>query len=478
MPIKNNVLIKRIVGFSIASWINLIVSFFATPVVTKFFIPEELGKINLFTSYANLLIPFVYLGFDQAYVRFFNEPCGKNDKYSLLKICLIMPFVMSIIIGIVILLLGEYFSIQIIGYSNIFVPIFLWLFIFGTVVLRFLNLTSRMENNILLYTIQSVALTLITKLLFVLVALIEPSALNVIVFKSILIFIISLIFAVNAKRKFTSTKVDLNKEVIKELTKYAIPIFPTVFLVMLNSSLSQILLKNYVDYQAVGIYSNALSIASIIIVVQAGLNTFWTPFVYEYYESDPEKIKKFHHIISFLMIFAGLAIILFQDFIYIILVNKQYWGSKSIFALLLLSPISITISETLGLGVEISKKTILKIPIYIINIVVNIVSNVILLPRFGVLGAAISTAISSFSMLIAKTIIGEKYYKCSDNYIKLCVGLLLITAISFINYFFNSHVLTYILTIVSIILLILVYLREVKIIKKNGIEFIKTFRRR
>ena len=72
---ESQTFIDRVVGFSLASWINCIISVIATPITTAVFPPVEMGKISLFISYANILVPFFYMGFDQAYTRFYNEPC-------------------------------------------------------------------------------------------------------------------------------------------------------------------------------------------------------------------------------------------------------------------------------------------------------------------------------------------------------------------------------------------------------------------
>ena len=41
--------VKRLIGFSSASWISAAISFISTPIITRLFLPQEVGKINLFT---------------------------------------------------------------------------------------------------------------------------------------------------------------------------------------------------------------------------------------------------------------------------------------------------------------------------------------------------------------------------------------------------------------------------------------------
>lgn len=451
---------KRIFGFSMASWVNCLISLISTPITTALFLPEELGKINLFLSITNLLIPFIYLGFDQAYVRFHNEPCGKNSADSIFKICFAISTFMSILVGAVVLIGWRYFSSQIIGYESISVALSLIVYLIATMLMRFANLKARMENNVWLFFIQSVLSTVIIKLSFVGVALFTRSAEYAIIVRTILLALAGIVFIVMIFVKNNEVRTDYTKPVIRELSAFALPVFPTVFLIMLNTSLSQLLLKTFADYSMIGIYSNAVTIAGIITIVQSGLNTFWTPFVYENYKNQ-YMIQKMHHIISFAMLAVTIIISGFQDIIYYILVDEQYWASKCILGFLLISPVSDTISETLGLGIELSKKTYLRLPVYIVNILVNIVACTLLIPRFGILGAAMATALASLSMLVVKTIMGERFYKCSNNYIKLILGYIILIISAFANYTFNVWWMKIVVAFGGLVLTSLLYLKEV-----------------
>lgn len=454
---------KRIFGFSMASWINCAISLISTPITTSLFYPDELGKINLFISFANILIPFIYLGFDQAYVRFFNEPCGNNTSKSTFKLCLLISTFLSLAVSIVVLVGWRYFSSSIIGYSSLAVAVCLALYLFATMLLRYVNLKARMENNVKAFCIQSVTSTLVIKLSFASVAIINANAIYAIVARTFFIVLVAIIFSSSAILKCKFEKVDYSESVLIELSKFALPIFPTVFLVMLNTSLAQLMLNKYVDYSMIGIYSNAVTMAGVITIVQSGLNSFWTPFVYESYK-EQNKIQKMHHIIAFLMFCVSLFFIIFKDLAYLLLVDKKYWASKTIVAILLISPISDTISETLGLGIELSKKTYLKFPVYLINILVNILACYFLIPKFGIFGAAIANALASLSMLITKTLIGEKYYKCSDSYYHLVIGFAVIMLVAIANFYLKNSITVSLLAIFGLIVVCILYRRTICII--------------
>ncbi len=456
--------IKTFIGFSLSSWIGAALSLVSVPIKTRVFTTGELGKINLFISIVNMFLNFAYLGIDQTYSRFYFEPLGKNDKKSFMGVCLTMVGGVVLLTSIGIMLFYKQLSEQIIGYVSFIIPIAVILSIIANVLLRFFNLSARMEKNILLYNVQAVAITVIGNFVFVITGLYNPSAENAIVLRTLLFCAAAVIFLIYKSKTALSFKMDCSKPVVKDILIYSLPLCPATLLSVANSSIGQLLMKHYVDYSAVGIYSNAVTVSSIITILQQGINNYWGPYVYENYKTKQKKIIKMHHMISFAMIIAALGIILFQDLIYAVLIGKNFWGSKAFFPLLIISPVCYTISETLGIGIRLSKKTILNIPVYAINVIVNIGLCWLLLPRVGVVGAAVATAVSSVVMLIVKSIFGERLYCCSDNYLKLALALGTLLAVSFVHIYVYQHWIKYPLYLTAMAITVLCYRNEVKML--------------
>lgn len=454
--------VKGLFGFSMPTWINCIIEFVSIPIITYFFAPDEFGKISMFLVYVDLFLSFSYLGLDQAFTRFYNEPTGKNTKKSLLTVCMSGSMISCIVIVAVIFFMTDSISVAILGEVNYAIPICVSLGVIAQCILRYFRLTSRMQKNVLIFTIQSVVLTWIKKISFIFIAFKSATALPAIItIAACSIGVTVIFFFIRLKTDF-SFKCDYSKEAILPILTYSTPLIFVEIITKLNNRISQLVLNEYTTKSNVGIYSNAVTIASIITVIQQGFSSYWTPFVYENYNQKvgKKRIEKVHHMITFIMTCFGLAIILFQFPIYKILVNEKYWGSRSIFAFLLISPLCYTISETLGLGIHLSKKTYWHILICGVNIVLNISLCVLLVPRIGVVGAAFSSAISAIVNMILKTVIGEKYYKCTSSYWRMIVSLVILLVAGFVNYFLQDTLLKYPIFLVSILFEIFIYRKE------------------
>ena len=474
---RENSFLRKVIGFSIPTWIGFGISFISTPIITRIFIPSEIGRINLFSTVLNLLMLIAYIGFDQAFVRFYKELPGKYNRNELFTFALSCSLVCGIIISTVILILNKFVSFQITGTENFLISGFLAVSLIANIILKFLNIYSRMEQNIILYAIQAITIVLVNKVFFVVVALWNPNHQNAIAMMTLGYVITTIIFIFIKRDTITKIKY-FDKVSVTALFKFGLPLIPVTALSWLNNSLPIFMLKAFVDYASIGIYTNAVAIASTMNLIQTGFNIYWIPFVYANYLEGKHTIQRIHKYITFLMCLLGIFIVLSQDVIYLLL-GSAYRSSKIFFPFLLLSPISFTIAETTGIGIGISKKSYLNIVSFSGSTATNLLLSLLLIPKIGIEGAAISSGFSAIVLLILKTILGEKYYRSIPNYFQTIISILIIVLVAFVNYiFFEITVLKYLLFII-LLMLLLIFNRNVVIDLGNylKIEVLKYLRK-
>lgn len=430
--------IKKLIGFSTASWISAAISLMATPLITRMFTPSEVGKINLFSTFMVLFQTISILGLDQAFMRFYNEPPNSINKKSLLGLCMSVSISMSVLCSLVMLIAYSTISIEITGKENFFVIICLIITVFSSVALRMTSIASRMEQKIGSYTIQTISISLIEKVIFVLVAFYRANHIYAITAISFSYLFVAILFLI-VKRNSIQIDLKIKKDAIKQILYFAIPYTPVLLLSWLNNSIPQFILKRYVDYGAIGIYTNAVSIANILSIIQTGFNVYWAPFVYENYKSNKRKVIKVHQLITAILIIAAVGIVLTQDVIYLLL-GERFRGSRLVFPFLLLSPISNSISDTTGVGIMLSKKSYLNIFSFLGSACVNIIISILLVPKFGILGASIAAGFASIMMLIIRTYIGSKFYRLSKNYNYLFFSFLILLIVASINVIFSNNI--------------------------------------
>lgn len=457
--------LKNMLGFSIATWVSFGLSFFSSPFTTRLFLPEEVGRINLFNTYMTMLLAVVCLGLDQSYVRYYNEPPEDMSKKTLLRICVGIPLSLLAVLSLGILIMGQEVATLIVASPDPLIPVCLVICVLANVILKFFNLTYQMKQDIVWFNIQGILIALVSKVLYVIVGIYRPDYKSAILFTTIGYLLLTIAFMFIQRRfLFFPEKKEKRArgKAVKVLLKFGIPLMPVTILTWLNASIAQLLLKMYVSFEAIGIYSNAVSFASLITILQTGFNAYWVSFAYKNYKDENKKICQIHSMITFAMVLFGLLLILFEDVLYL-LIGANFRDSKSFFPFLLLAPICYTIAETTGLGINISQKSYLNIVTFAINTSINILLCFLLLPRIGTVGAAVASSFAAIAMLCVKTVLGERYYKCVTSYKKSAAPIIIILLAATYNYFFIQNILVKNVGILVLIgLLVSIYHREVR----------------
>lgn len=439
MSVSSKSFIRNLLGFSISTWISFAISFITVPIVTRLFIPEEMGKINLFFTIVNFGVLLLSLGLDQAYVRYYNEPPRGEETKVLIMISLKIISGVWVIALVSAILFADKISVFIVGEKNHIIIILLMFNILANIVLRFLNLTYRMQVNIRKFTVQSILIVIIGKLSYAFAALWSAKYENAIFINTLLIMVLLMIYILIQRGMF-DFKIGINENNITSriMLKYSLPLIPMIILTFLNSSLSTVLLRKFFSFKAVGIFTSALTISSLINLIQAGFNSYWCSYVYANYKTEQQRIQNINRYLTFAITLLAVCIVSFQDIIFLI-VGKSYFEAKLFFPFLIVAPVCYTISETTGFGVNLVSKTYLHIITSALTLLANIIAFICLIRFFGISGAAMASATSGIVYLIVKTYLGEKYYKCIKNFGSIYFTISVILLMAIVNFvLFNS----------------------------------------
>lgn len=419
--------LKNMVGFSMVTWISFVLGFIASPISTRLFPTEELGRLSLFSSYAGLLSSLCYLGLDQAFVRFFLETPGRSTRKSLFTFCTVVPLGFAALSIAVLSLFWPSVSQEIVGRPDGTVFLCFGIYSFCLVVFRFLSLCYRMEQNALLYTIQGVLFALLTKIAYLSVGFSAPTGRAALMMLTALTGVFTLVFILLQRSRFdVHFWRHTDAETVRALGAFALPLVPMSLLSWLNSYTSPLVLKHLLGYSATGIYTSALGLASTISIIETGFNAYWAPYVLENYKSDDSRrFYTVHRLMACMLTLFGLGITLLQTPVFLLL-GKAYRSSVVFFPFLFLSPICYCLGETTSMGIDLSKKTYWKTIIYLFSAVVNIALCFVFIPFMGMSGAALASALSAVLTLILRTVIGEHYYRVleSSRYLLYTIGLM------------------------------------------------------
>lgn len=467
--------IKKFVGFSLVTWVSFILSFFTAPISTRLFDPAVLGKINIFNTYSSLVSTLILIGLDQAYVRFFNEvPGGKTRKY-LFTFCFAVTYAVFFIFVVLAIPFRDFLSFKLFEETDNFLLFLFFFSVATTSALRYLNLSYRMEQNVKMYTIQGILMTLVSKVLYLGVGFWDASYKPALVVLVISHFILAVVFLFIQKKRFCSMIEGIDKAFNREVFKFAIPLMPVCIVVWANSAIPQLVLQHYLDFSSVGIFASATALASVILVVQQGFNTFWVPYLYENYKTQEGQFFKVHkYLICALTVFA-LLLVTSQDVVFLLL-GPKYRAAKAFFPFLILTPVCYSIGETTGMGIGIAKKTGYSLMISIISVLLNLVLCVILQKWFGITGVAIACAISAVVSMVIRTYIGERFYKAITSYKFIVFSIASITTSAILTACVDSIYIRVTLLGILLVCSIFFFRKEMVELYGYGMNFLRSFK--
>lgn len=432
-----NAFLKRLTDFSIGPFISAIIGFVTVPVTTYLILPADFGKSAMYTMGFTITSLFIFLGFDQAFVREYNT-C--EDKSELFWNSIIIPLIFSLLIGAIYILFYKQISLLMFDSIEKYTVIILSLSLPFAVIDRFNMLILRMEEKARIYSMFSIINKLLA--LFILIPyllFVDRSYKGIINATFINLVIICLIESYYV-RHIWKIKFKVNKKLLTKMFKFGLPLIPTSIIGWLFSSMDRIALRQWSSFNEIGIYSAAFKIIGILAIIQTCFSTFWVPTAYRWHENNTsnDRYTKVSEILLTIMCLVFSFIVLFKDLI-IKLLSSNYGVASNSVPFLLFFPIMYTVSETTTLGIPFSRKTSYNIIISIVSACVNYFGNYLLVPKYGAMGASISTGISYIVFFWMRTLISRRLWFNFPIgiYIKDIILLLILSVLSItINNFF------------------------------------------
>ncbi len=202
------------------------------------------------------------------------------------------------------------------------------------------------------------------------------------------------------------------------------------------------LLIRLASLEVVGLYSIGMTIASVIALLTAGFRTAWVPIVLSTFRQEESKkfyAKVFDYFWA-LVLLGAVGISLFSKEILVVLAPATYLDAYTVIPVLLLSIFFFHAFPVFSFGISIAKKTKYRLLLMAVTAAINIGLNYLLIPDYGMVGAAIATLIASVIYGIASFIVSQRFYHVSYNLAALFKILAVVVAIISISYFLLSDI--------------------------------------
>jgi len=371
------------------------------------------GIYSLAILLPSLLVMLGSLGIGQASVFY----VGKK-KYSPNKIFannIILSFLLSIVcflIGLVVILFFRDSLFP--GIANIYLFLALFLIPFQFF-LNFVNYILLGLQRIKEFNFISILQSFVFLILLSIFLLIFKFGVKTVIVSNILsCFIGSVALFYLAKKIIGNFHLHFNKSYFKDAFRYGFKVYLGNIIGFLHYRIDIFLINIFLNPIAVGLYSVATALSENIWLVSQSAGRVLFPKVSS--ETDEKRLNNFTPLIcrNVLLITAIGAILLFVlgHWIITLLYSGKFLGSILPFKILLIGAVTMSGWRVLANDLYGRGRPELNIYISLASVTLNIILNILWIPKFGIAGAAWATTISYSVALIGILLV---YSKISNN---------------------------------------------------------------
>ncbi|MBU0527236.1 flippase [Candidatus Micrarchaeota archaeon] len=386
-----------------------LVSFFYAIVIARLVSQDDIGIFYLTLGILQIISMFSYLGLPfslQRYVPFYESRKELGKAKYLLKLSYLIVILASIffIAGLWISadFIGELYQNALLAESIRLFSVYLFLYGVSVVQITYLQGRTAIRSMQLAYNVQNVSKLLLTILFFYLMG---PS-----VFTLIYAFLasfaisdlVSLFLLYRRSRDLPKASQPIsNKELFREVMPLGLIVSViasiTVFVQAADKILLGYLLPNSMDI--VGVYGIATAFSMLLFVFPSAIGMIFLPIIsrlvgkndLSQIRATTETAMRWAFLIS---IPVAIIIISFSEGMLGIFYGEPYRVAAVAMAIFTLAVLVKSFSLMLSLALAAMRKIQLELKITLILGIVNVIFNVLLIPSYGMEGAAIASLIA------------------------------------------------------------------------------------
>jgi O-antigen/teichoic acid export membrane protein len=399
--------------YGVGGLVSRVLATLLLPLYTHYLPPDAYGRVEIITAATAVLAIVLQMGIASAFFRFYFDAREQADKLTVVR----TSFWFTMGMATVGLVLGVAFAGPIahgIGLGDD-----TWLVRAGAVGLwaqtNYQQLTNlfRAEERSTAFAIASVANVLVTvAAMVVFVAVFHWGAIGLVVgnFTGTLVVYVALV-----AYRTEQLGLEFDRALFRGMQHFGLPLVPSALALWAINFVDREFIVWYKDNAEVGVYSAAVKIASVITFVMIAFRTAWPAFAYSI-EDDREAKRTYAFVLTYLLAFASwvaLALGGLAPWWTDLLTASQYHRAEKGIALLAFAGAIYAGYTVLAIGSGRARKTQLNWVVTGVGALANVGLNFWLVPRYGMVGAAISTLAAYVVLFAGMTLYAQSVYPVS-----------------------------------------------------------------
>lgn len=465
--------------YGISTMVGRFISFLLVPFYTNIFHPAEYGIVaNIYIFIGIFNIVYVY-GMDAAYMKYAGLQATGDEKNTF-STPYLSVFISGIFLSILMIIVrGPVFGILDVpvNYYHLMYYSAGILFLDSVTVIPFIQLRlQRKAKKFAAFKLINIGVNVMLNLVLILK---YKMGIEAVLISNLFASLSSLFLLMPAI--FRNLTIRFKAKLFKKLLKFGLPYLPAGLSSMLIQGIDRPILGKLTNLDTVGIYNACYKLGIFMMLFVNMFQYAWQPFFLQNAEEKNAK-EIFSKVLTYFTLVSGLILVILSLFIDNIvaipiihgrtLIDSAYWGGLAIVPIILFGYVFNGLYVIFAAGIYIEEKSIYIPLITGIGAAVNIGANFLLIPVWGIMGAALATLAAYLAMAIGLYFITQKFYKIEYEIAKLTRIFLAILIVGGIYYYllYSNHLMLIYKFLLLIFFSLFLY---IFVFEKKEIDFLR-----
>jgi len=397
--------------YGIGGLVSRVVAVLLLPVYTHYLTPADYGKIETLIALTTVLGIVLRAGISSAFFRFYFDATDPAARRTVLRTSFWFTMGGGTLGLALLLAFADPISDLLFGTTNAAnlvraAGVALW----ATVNYEQLTSLFRVEERSVAFVCASLANVFLTiAITLVLVVWLEKGAVGVIVgnFSGTLIVYLALL---GFRREQLGLQFD--RGLLREMNRFGIPLVPTALFLWVTNFSDRFFLVKLSDVSEAGLYSVGVRVASAMVLLLTAFRMAWPAFAYSIRDED-EARRTYAYVLTYMTLvtsWVALGLTLFAPWLVDLLAASRFAESSRVVGPLSFAAVAFGAYIVVAIGVGRIRRTQFNWVVTGAAAAVNVALNLTLIPRYGMMGAAVATVAAYVTMAIGMAWWSQRIY--------------------------------------------------------------------
>jgi len=397
--------------YGLGGLVSRILAVLLLPLYTRYLSPSDYGKVETLIALTTVAGIALRMGIHSAFFRFYFDSAEPAARLRVLRTSFWFTMAMATAGLLAGVLLAAPIADVLFGTtddSELVMAAFVGLW----AGMNYEQLTSlfRVEERSVAFVSASIANILLTvSATLLLVVALDQGPIGVIVgnFTGTL-----LVYAALVGYRREQLGLQFDRGLLREMNRFGVPLVPTALFLWVTNFSDRLFLVELADTHEVGLYSVGVRIASAMVLLLTAFRLAWPAFAYSI-DDDREARRTYAYVLTYLValttwVATGLALL--SPWIVDWIAAPAFETSSRVVGPLAFAAVAFGGYIVVAIGVGRAKRTQFNWVVAGAAAAVNIVLNLILIPPYGMMGAAIATIAAYSTMFVGMAWWSQRIY--------------------------------------------------------------------